>query len=271
MRGEDCKLRLLKEGTKKMNLGKTANILFQEASSEYKWYFAEDWRILKVLKEEWKPKQLRLQRWRVAEEEWSGRSTDSCHPPALFCQWRSSWLLASPILCTLRWYPLSFSESSHYIVQLRHKSYISSHFADENIFVTQESQHILNGYWHMAVFHLPPDHRSSHFHTRLFHHNFIWWVFIKYVDKVTLPCFIQTWSATTWTPKNAAAVWTSGTSRSCGCSWWSWRCCWCPATGASSSSTSPSAPGSSGSSTGCPGAISVRCLRVFSVSTQSIS
>ena len=112
----------------------------------------------------------------------------------------------------------------------------------------------------MAVLHLPPDHRSSHFHTRLFHHNFIWWVFIKYVDKVTLPCFIQTWSATTWTPKNAAAVWTSGTSRSCGCSWWSWRCCWCPATGASYSSTSPSAPGSSGSSTGCLGEISVRCM-----------
>ena len=183
MRGEDCKLRLLKEGTKKMNLGKTANILFQEASSEFKWSFAEDWRILKVLKEEWKPKRLRLRRWRVAEEEWSGRSTDSCHPPALFCQWRSSWLLASPILCTLRWYPLSFSESSHYIVQLRHKSYISSHFADENIFVTQESQHILNGYWHMAVLHLPPDHRSSHFHTRLFHHNSIWWVFILNLTK----------------------------------------------------------------------------------------
>ena len=78
--------------------------------------------------------------------------------------------------------------------------------------------------------------------------------------QVAQPCFIQIWSATTWTPKNAAAVWTSGTSRSCGCSWWSWRCCWCPATGASSSSTSPSAPGSSGRSTGCLGAISVRCL-----------
>ena len=78
--------------------------------------------------------------------------------------------------------------------------------------------------------------------------------------QVAQPCFIQIWSATTWTPKNAAAVWTSGTSRSCGCSWWSWRCCWCPATGASSSSTSPSAPGSSESSTGCLGAISVRCL-----------
>ena len=106
MRGEDCKLRLLKEGTKKMNLGKTANILFQEASSEYKWYFAEDWRILKVLKEEWKPKRLRLRRWRVAEEEWSGRSTDSC--PLLLrqpCQWRSSSVLASPVLCTFTMIP----------------------------------------------------------------------------------------------------------------------------------------------------------------------
>ena len=39
----------------------------------------------------------------------------------------------------------------------------------------------LNGYWHMAVLHLPPDHRSSHFHTRLFHHNSLWWVFITHI------------------------------------------------------------------------------------------